>query len=232
MDDPAARPGGQPRPDTDLVEYLMIVVPQLGSLDRVVPALAELVRSASIRIMDLVCLTTSAPGGPVSVADLAEVESIAGLQLGGEVGGLFSEHDVETASLVLPPGSTAILLMVEDRWAESLSAAAKQAGGRVAGGGRIARQRIEAALTASLGDAEAILSELGEGRGRAPTGRGTGEHPDLLAGGRPESPPLDDRRALLLIDAAAQMTALADLVDRGLVSPEEFERQRHKVFGP
>jgi len=41
----------------------------------------------------------------------------------------------------------------------------------------------------------------------------------------------EGRWGVLLVDAAAQMAELADLVDRGLVSPEEFERQRRKVFG-
>jgi hypothetical protein len=34
-----------------------------------------------------------------------------------------------------------------------------------------------------------------------------------------------------LIDSAAQLAELADLVARGLVSPEEFELQRRKVVG-
>ncbi|WP_456788756.1 hypothetical protein [Cellulomonas sp. P5_C5] len=34
-----------------------------------------------------------------------------------------------------------------------------------------------------------------------------------------------------LIDSAAQLAELTDLVARGLVSPEEFELQRRKVIG-
>ena len=41
----------------------------------------------------------------------------------------------------------------------------------------------------------------------------------------------EDRWAALLIDPVAQLNELADLVARGLVSPEEFERQRKKIFG-
>jgi hypothetical protein len=41
----------------------------------------------------------------------------------------------------------------------------------------------------------------------------------------------DDRWAALLIDPAAQMAELADLVERGLVSPAELELQRKKIFG-
>ena len=51
-----------------------------------------------------------------------------------------------------------------------------------------------------------------------PSARNTGEHVDLLDS-EPSSPLLEDRKAFLLIDAAAQITALADLVDRGWSPP-------------
>ena len=56
------------------------------------------------------------------------------------------------------------------------------------------------------------------------------EHLDLLSM-TPSEVPLEDRWTALLIDPVAQLTELADLVARGLVTPEEFERQRRKVFG-
>jgi hypothetical protein len=54
---------------------------------------------------------------------------------------------------------------------------------------------------------------------------------DLLA--RPPSgvEPDEARWAALLIDATDQLEALADLVARGLLSPEEFEHQKAKVIG-
>ena len=55
------------------------------------------------------------------------------------------------------------------------------------------------------------------------------EHPDLLTRETPEV--TEDRWTALLIDPVAQVTELADLVARGLVSPEDFERQRGKIFG-
>ena len=54
-------------------------------------------------------------------------------------------------------------------------------------------------------------------------------YPNLLIG-LPSTRHLDDRWADLLIDPAAQVAELADLVERGLVSPEQFERQRRKIF--
>jgi len=55
------------------------------------------------------------------------------------------------------------------------------------------------------------------------------ENPDLLTTQPAEV--TDERWTALLIDPVAQVTELADLVARGLVSPEDFERQRGKIFG-
>ena len=44
--------------------------------------------------------------------------------------------------------------------------------------------------------------------------------------GPPDAPGSDP-----LIDSAAQLAELADLVARGFLSPEEFELQRRKVIG-
>lgn len=54
-------------------------------------------------------------------------------------------------------------------------------------------------------------------------------HLDLLSS-TPAAVTVEDRWAALLIDPVAQVTELADLVARGLVSPEEFERQQRKIF--
>jgi len=78
----------------------------------------------------------------------------------GDVGGLLSPRDIETASRLLAAGSSAIVLVVEDRWARALSTAARRAGGRVVGGGRVARPLVEAAL-----DATSLVTDLEAERG-------------------------------------------------------------------
>ena len=80
----------------------------------------------------------------------------------GDIGGLLSTRDIETASRPLAAGSSAILLVVEDRWAHALSTAARQAGGRVVGGGRVARPLVEAALEATY-RATGVDAEQGDG---------------------------------------------------------------------
>lgn len=59
--------------------------------------------------------------------------------------------------------------------------------------------------------------------------RSRSENPDLLPRTRPGKPS-EDPWVALLIDPAAQLAELTDLVDRGLVSPEQFELQRQKIF--
>src|SRR4029079_13223752 len=58
--DPMADPSGgwcsDVATDPYLVEYLVVVVPDLGSLKTVTPALADLVASAALRILDLLCV--------------------------------------------------------------------------------------------------------------------------------------------------------------------------------
>jgi hypothetical protein len=154
MADPAERRSSDAATDNgtdlDLVEYLVVVVLDLGSLRTVTSALADLVASASIRILDLVCVSKNAEGGELTVLEFEEVEGMAALEeVEGDIGGLLSAQDIETASRPLTAGTSAILLLVEDRWARGLSTAARQAGGRVVGGGRVARPLVEAALKAT-----------------------------------------------------------------------------------
>jgi hypothetical protein len=149
--------------DADLVEYLMVVVPELGSMAGLAVALAETVESATIRILDLVCVTRSETDGSLTVLEFEDVAAMAALQHSeGEVGGMLSDHDIETASLAVEAGTSAILLLVEDRWAERLSKAARRAGGRVAGGERIPRSRVESALEALRDQRGAASGAAGE----------------------------------------------------------------------
>jgi hypothetical protein len=162
MADPADRRISDAATDTDLVEYLVVVVPELGSLRTVTPALADLVASAAIRILDLVCVSISAEG-ELTVVEFEDAEGMSALEsVDGDIGGLLSTRDIETASRQLAAGSSAILLVVEDRWAQALSSAARRAGGRVVGGGRVARPLVEAALEATS-RATVVDAEQGDG---------------------------------------------------------------------
>jgi hypothetical protein len=139
---------------TDLVEYFIIAVPDVDSLAVLAPALAELVQRAAIRILDVVIVAKDAAGS-VTALELDAVDAMAALR-GGEsdVGGLLSDHDIALASVAVRPGSAAVIVVTEDRWAKPLSVAAQRAGGHIVGGERIAASRVESALSDRWGGDE------------------------------------------------------------------------------
>jgi len=133
----------RPTPDLDLVEYVVVALPALSSTVPIADALASLVESSQIRILDVVGVASDPAGRVVSV----EPEFLPGLQsryaMGGGVTGLLSDDDIALACRSLPAGSSALIVVAEDRWAEQLADAARASGGQIVGGERIPRHRLE-----------------------------------------------------------------------------------------
>ena len=139
---------GRPPPDPDLVEYVVINLPDLSSSVTVAQALRSLVASSRIRILDLVGVVTDdqdrfSVTEPELVSALGEMRSVE-----GEVGGYLSDDDIALACRALPPRSSALILVAEDLWAQELADAARAGGGQIIGGERIPRHRLEQSLRA------------------------------------------------------------------------------------
>ena len=139
------RPSHRPSIETDLVEYVVVTVPDRESLPALQLALRKLVDDGTIRVLDLVGLAREADGSLVRVA-MATSERAAPAPVDDDATMMLTDHDIELAALALPPGLAGIVVLTEGRWAESLALAARQAGGQIVGGERIPSQRIEAAL--------------------------------------------------------------------------------------
>jgi hypothetical protein len=135
----------------DLVEYLIVVTPDVDSLAGLVPALAEMATSGLIRILDLVALVKDRDGA-IEVLEFEAVRSLAALaDVEGQVGRLLSDNDLAMASVALRPGTAGVIFVTEDRWAEPLSSAARRAGGQIVASERVPPSRVEAVL-ADLAD--------------------------------------------------------------------------------
>ena len=130
---------------TDLVEYFVVVLPDRASLGGVAPAVAELVRSGRIRVLDIVVLDRGGDGG-LDILELGDVDDLVALSaVDGDVG-LLSENDLALASSAVRPGEVGLVVVAEDRWATQLSSAARRAGGRIVAGERIPVLRMEAVI--------------------------------------------------------------------------------------
>jgi hypothetical protein len=137
----------EPEPDlaTDLVEYFVVVLPRRAALGTVGPAVADLVRSGRIRVLDIVVLDRR-PDGGLDVLEVGDVEDLVALsQLEGDVG-LLSENDLALASRAVRPGEVGLVVVAEDRWARHLSSAARRAGGRIVAGERIPVLHLEGVI--------------------------------------------------------------------------------------
>lgn len=139
---------------TDLIEYVVIVLPGPDAMASVGPELVRLVDSAAVRILDLVVMRVGDDGAVEAIEpdSLPELEPIR--EATTCYGMLLSRHDIELVSLALRPRDCAVVLVAEDRWAEPLATAARSVGGDVRAGERLARERVEAALARVRGTKE------------------------------------------------------------------------------
>ena len=134
------------RTPRDPTEFLIVTMPDLESLAELVPALTDSVNSGTINVLDAVAVSRGRDG-TVTVAELEAVPDMASLAERCElIGALLSDRDIALASATIAGASTGLVLVVEDRWAGPLAAAASRAGGRVVTGERIPATRVEAVV--------------------------------------------------------------------------------------
>jgi len=127
------------------VEYIIIGFPGNDFHGEIVPEIAKLVDSGTIRIIDLVFISKDEDGAFV-VLEVDEDEGVSVFaSLDGEVGGFIGNEDIAHAAASIEPGNSAALLLWEDLWALPLVTAIRGAGGVVIEGSRIPAELIEAA---------------------------------------------------------------------------------------
>jgi uncharacterized membrane protein len=140
------RPIGTDDVNPELVEYVVVVTPDVASLGTLVPALADLVADGRVHLLDLAVVVRDADGA-VTVHEVETIKNLTGLrEIEGDVGGLLSHQDIATAGHALPPGSAGLVILIESRWAQPLSDAARRAGGQIVGGERIPPRWVADAL--------------------------------------------------------------------------------------
>ena len=133
------------------IDYLVIEFPGSRMSGEGLPLLVDLVDRGIIRVLDLVFIRKMQDGavvrlaltrpGPGGEPDLSMFE--------GASSGLLDQDDIDTAAEAIEPGSTAGLLIYENRWAAPLATALRRGGAQLVAGGRIPVQAILASLDAA-----------------------------------------------------------------------------------
>lgn len=130
------------------VEYMVVAFPGNNFKGEIAPALAELVDSNTIRIIDLAFVIKD-PDGNVAALEIGDLDSEvykAFDALSPEIGGLLNEEDLQAATEELASNSSAALLVWEDVWATKLAEAIRNADGELLDLERVPREVVEAAV--------------------------------------------------------------------------------------
>lgn len=132
------------------IDYVLIEWPGRQPTGEALPHLVDLVEGGIIRILDLAFIAKDEDGSVagIEISELGdEVEEVKVFEGAGS--GVLSDEDREEAADVLEPGTSAALLVYENRWAGPFAAAVRRSGGQLVANGRIPVQAFLAALDAA-----------------------------------------------------------------------------------
>jgi dihydroorotase-like cyclic amidohydrolase len=132
------------------IDYIVVEWPGKQPTGEAVPYLVDLVDKGIIRVLDFAFITKAKDGSVagIDIADLGEqVEEMK--VFAGASSGVLSEDDFAEAAEALEPGTSAALLVYENRWAGPFAAAVRRSGGQLVANGRIPVQAFLAALDAA-----------------------------------------------------------------------------------
>ncbi|MFJ2055202.1 DUF6325 family protein [Streptomyces sp. NPDC087908] len=130
------------------IDYLIVEFPGNRMTGEGLPLLVDLVDRGLIRILDLTFVRKEEDGS-VSGLEIADLTGDGELDLSvfeGASSGLLGQDDLEEASAALQPGSSAGILVYENRWAAPFAAALHRGGAQVVASGRIPVPALLAAL--------------------------------------------------------------------------------------
>jgi Family of unknown function (DUF6325) len=132
------------------VDWIVVEFPGSKFNGEIAPALADLVERDLVRVLDLLVLKKGSDG----TLEAFELSDLDDAEVGGfrsheqELAMLLSEEDVNAVAAAIEPGSSAAVLVWENRWAAPFGAAVRHAGGQLVASGRIPIQAMLAAIEA------------------------------------------------------------------------------------
>jgi len=133
------------------ISYLIVEFPESGMTGEGFPILVDLVDRGVIRILDLVFVTRDLDGSMrmLQIADLDHDGSLDLSVFEGASSGLLDAGDLADAGSVIDPGSSAGVLLFENRWAIPFIQSLRAADAQLVAAGYIPQDAIVAALDAT-----------------------------------------------------------------------------------
>jgi Family of unknown function (DUF6325) len=129
------------------IDYVVLEWPGRQPQGEVAPLIADLHDRGIIRVLD-VALMVKDEEGHVAAVDFGSLDDPSFAEFEGASTGLLAQEDLDEAAEALAPGTSAAVLVWENRWAAPVAVAVRKSGGQLVASGRIPIQAILAALDA------------------------------------------------------------------------------------
>jgi Family of unknown function (DUF6325) len=133
------------------ISYLVVEFPGSKMTGEGFSVLVDLVEQGVIRILDLV-FVSKAQDGSLGIITLADLDHDGTLDLAvfeGVSSGLVGQDDLAEAAPVISPGSSAAILIFENRWATPFIQALRRGEAELVAAGYIPQDELVAALDAA-----------------------------------------------------------------------------------
>ena len=135
--------------DMGPIDYIVLEWPGRQPTGEAAPLLLELVDRGIIRVLDVAFIAKGEDGSVIAL-DAGAFEDDDGFgEFAGASSGLLVQEELDDAAGLLEPGTSAAVLIWENRWAAPVAAAMRRSGGQLVASGRIPVQAIVAALDAT-----------------------------------------------------------------------------------
>jgi hypothetical protein len=133
------------------ISYLIVEFPGNKMTGEGLPILVDLVDRGLISILDLLFVTRD-DDGTLRAVELRDLDSDGDLDLTvfeGASSGLLDDSDLADATSVIEPGSSAAIMLFENRWARSFTQALRRGGAELVAAGYVPLDALAASLEAA-----------------------------------------------------------------------------------
>ncbi|MEU4675316.1 DUF6325 family protein [Amycolatopsis sp. NPDC023774] len=133
------------------ISYLVVEFPGSKITGQGLSILVDLVEQGLVRVLDLLFVTRD-EAGSVRAIELRDLDLDGQLDVTifeGASSGLLDDGDLADAASAIEPGSSAAILLFENRWARSFTEALRRGGAEVVAAGYVPLDAVAASLDAA-----------------------------------------------------------------------------------
>ena len=130
------------------IDYVVLEWPGKQPAGEAAPLIVDLADKGIIRILDIAFMVKR-EDGTVDSIELADLDGDGFADFEGASTGLIGRDDLDEAAAALDPGTSAAVLIWENRWAAPVAVALRRSGGQLVASGRLPLQAVIASLEAA-----------------------------------------------------------------------------------